>query len=243
MSWIIAPIGDVEAMPESTHIADSPRALVEGRRLDQPTFHALYEAMPPGTRAELINGVVLMPSPVGPAHGRAQFPTIAWLSSYVENTPGVEGMDNTSTALGLKSEPQPDVLLRILPEYGGRTQTDRRFVLGVPELLVEVAHTSRYTDLGPKLEDYERAGVLEYIVLALEPDEVFWFVLREGRFMDLPLGADGIYRSEVFPGLWLDPNALIAGDTRRLRAVLDLGFGTPEHAQFVARLARARSER
>ncbi len=31
-----------------------PRMLVEGQRLDQPTFHALYEAMPPGTRAELI---------------------------------------------------------------------------------------------------------------------------------------------------------------------------------------------
>jgi hypothetical protein len=60
--------------------------------------------------------------------------------------------------------------------------------------------------------------------------------------MDLPLGADGIYRSHVFPGLWLDPIALIVGDTRRLRAVLDLGFGTPEHAQFVARLARARSD-
>jgi len=153
-------------MSERSLVIDPSRALVEGQRLDQPTFHALYEAMPPGTRAELINGVVLMPSPVGPAHGRAQFPTIAWLSYYVENTPGVEGMDNTSTALGSKSEPQPDVLLRILPEYGGRTQTDRRFVQGVPELLVEVAHTSRYTDLGPKFEDYERAQVLEYVVLA-----------------------------------------------------------------------------
>jgi hypothetical protein len=118
MNWIIMPKGDVEAMSDSTHIADSPRTIVEGRRLDQPTFHALYEAMPPGIRAELINGVVLMPSPVGTAHGRAQFPAIAWLSYYVENTPGVEGMDNTSTALGLKSEPQPDVLLRVLPLAG-----------------------------------------------------------------------------------------------------------------------------
>jgi Uma2 family endonuclease len=230
-------------MSESVRIADLPRALVEGQRLDQPTFHSLYEAMPPGTRAELINGLVLMPSPAGPPHGRVHFPTIAWLSYYVENTPGVEGLDNTSTAMGLKSEPQPDVLLRILSEYGGRTQTDRRFVEGVPELLVEVAHASRYTDLGPKLEDYERVGSLEYIVVALEPDEVFWFVLRNARFMDLPLGADGIFRSAVFPGLWLDPNALIAGDTRRLRAVLDLGLGTPEHADFVARLARARGDR
>ena len=113
--------------------------------------------------------------------------------------------------LGLKSEPQPDAQLRILSEYGGRTQADRRFVRGVPELLVEVSHTSRYTDLGPKFEDYERVGVLEYVVRAIEPDEVLWFVLREGRFIELPPGPDGIYRSEVFPGLWLDPEALFGG--------------------------------
>jgi Uma2 family endonuclease len=217
-----------------------PRTLVEGQRLDQRTFHALYEAMPPGTRAELINGVVLMPSPVGPPHGRAHFPTIAWLSYYVENTPGVEGMDNTSTVMGLKSEPQPDALLRIVSECGGRTHADQRFVHGVPELLVEVAHTSRYTDLGPKFEDSERVGVLEYVVRAIGPDEAYWFVLRGGRFVDLPPGPDGIFRSEVFPGLWLDQAALLAGDTRRLRAVLDLSCATPEHAAFVAQLAAAR---
>jgi len=240
---MIAPNGDVDAMSQSTRIAEPPNALVEGQRLDQPTFHWLYEAMPPGTRAELINGVVRMPSPVGPAHGRTHFPTIAWLSYYVENTPGLEGLDNTSTAMGQKSEPQPDVMLRILSEYRGRTQADQQLVRGVPELLGEIAHTSRYTDLGPKLEDYERAGVLEYIVVALEPDQVFWFVLRDGHFMDLPPGPDGIHRSEVFPGLWLEPKALFAGDTRRLRAVVDLGLTTPEHAEFVERLARARSER
>src|SRR5262249_5893827 len=199
----------------------------------------LYEAMPPGTRAELMNGVVLMPSPVGPSHGRAQIRTGAWLIYYEENTPGIEALDNTSTALGLKSEPQPDALLRILPEYGGRTRTDRRFVEGVPELLVEVSHTTRYTDLGPKFEDYERVGVLEYVVRLIEPDEVLWFVLRRGRFVDLEPGPDGFYRSEVFPGLWLDPLALLAGGTRRLRAVLDLGCATPDHAGFVAQLAAA----
>ena len=74
---------------------------------------------------------------------------------------------------------------------------------------------------------------------ALEPNDVLWFVLRKGHFVDLPPGADGIYRSEAFPGLWLDPQALIAGDTRSLRAVLDLGCATPEHAEFVASLASA----
>jgi Putative restriction endonuclease len=225
-------------MPEPVSIVELSRGLIEGQRLSQLAFHSLYEAMPPGTRAELINGVVLMPSPVGPPHGRAHVPTMVWLSYYQENTPGVEALDNTSAVLGLKSEPQPDGLLRILSEYGGRTHADQRFVHGVPELLVEVAHASRYSDLGPKFDDYERVGVQEYIVHALEPNDVLWFVLTKGHFVDLPPGADGIYRSQAFPGLWLDPQALIRGDTRRLRTVLDLGFATPEHAEFVARLAK-----
>ncbi len=216
------------------------RALVEGQRLDRRAFHALYETMPPGIRAELINGVVLMPSPVGPAHALAHIPTIVWASYYVENTLGVQTLDNPSTAMGLKSEPQPDVLIRILAECGGQTRMDRRFIDGVPELIIEVSHTSRYTDLGPKFDDYERVGVLEYIVRAIEPDEIHWFVLRKGRFVDLEPGPDGIYRSEVFPGLWLDPAALLAGDTRRLRDTVNLGCAAPEHAAFVARLAAAR---
>jgi hypothetical protein len=218
----------------------SPPRLVEGQRLDQPEFHRRYEAMPPETRAELIGGVVFMPSPVGPEHGRAHVPALVWLSYYEENTPGVEALDNTSTALGPRSEPQPNAQLRILRECGGRTETDRRLVRGVPELLVEVSHATRYTDLGPKLDDYERAGVFEYIVRALEPDEVLWHVLHEGRLVPLPPDPDELYRSRAFPGLWLDPAALLVRDTRRLRAVLDQGLATPEHAAFVARLAAAR---
>jgi hypothetical protein len=138
--------------------------------------------------------------------------------------------------LGLKSEAQPDALLRIVAAGAGRTTADRRFVHGVPELLVEVSHTSRFTDLGPKFEDYERVGVLEYVVRSIEPDEVYWFVLRNGRFVDLTPGSDGIYRSEIFPGLWLDPTALLARDIRTLQAVVDRGCATPEHALFLARL-------
>jgi Uma2 family endonuclease len=217
--------------------------LVAGQRLGQATFHTRYEAMPPGTRAELINGVVSMPSPAGEEHCEAQCPIIAWLCYYRENTPGVQVLDNASTLLGPRSEPQPDALLRIRPDCGGRTRSGSRFVLGAPELVVEVAHTSRYTDLGPKLEDYERAGVQEYVVRALDPDEVFWHYLSEGLYALVEPDADGLIRSRVFPGLWLDPQALLDYDTRRLREVIDLGRATPEHAQFVARLAEARAAR
>jgi Uma2 family endonuclease len=217
---------------------EAPSTLFEGQRLDQPTFHALYEAMPPETRAELIDGVVYLPSPLGRDHGRAHFPVIAWLSSFVENTPGIEGLDNATAILGWKSETQPDALLRVLPECGGRTRDEEGYVHGAPELIVEVSKATRYVDLGPKKLDYERAGVLEYVVRAIEPDQIFWFGQEHGVLVQRSMGDDGFYRSTAFPGLWLDPSALLRGDTRRLRAVVELGCATADHAAFVATLAR-----
>jgi Uma2 family endonuclease len=228
-------------MSQRVPVIDPPRVLVEGQRLDQPKFHALYEAMPSGTRAELINGVVYMPSPVGLEHGEAHVPVIIWLDYYAEQTPGVRVLDNATIILGWKSEPQPDGMLRILPECGGRTWNERGIVHGAPELVVEVAKATRYIDLGPKLDDYERAGVLEYVVRAVDPDEIFWFGQEQGELVPRSIGEDGLYRSSVFPGLWLDPQALLDCNRTRLRAVLDLGCATPEHATFVARLAGART--
>ena len=203
-------------MSERTQVVAPPRTLVEGQRLDQPTFHALYEVMPPGARAELIDGIVYMPSPVGLAHGFAQVPVIMWLGQYREDTSGVQVLDNATTILGWKSEPQPDCLLRMLPDFGGRTSDEHGFVVGSPELVVEVAKATRYVDLGPKLAEYERAGVLEYVVRAFDPDEILWFTQEQGVLIQRPVDEDGLYRSTVFPGLWLDPQALIRGDTRRL---------------------------
>ena len=159
-----------------------------------------------------------------------QVPVIVWLSYYAENTPGIEAMDSATTIIGWKSEPQPDGLLRILPEYGGRTWNEGGSVHGAPELVVEVAKATRYVDFGPKLDDYQRAGVTEYVVLAIEPDEICWYNLDQGTLVQQPIGDGGLYRSTVFPGLWLDPVGVFSGDTRRLRATVDMGCATREHA-------------
>ncbi len=214
--------------------------LVEGQRLDQPTFHARYEAMPPGTRAELVNGVVSMPSPVGSDHARSVVPLVVWLDRYAENTPGVEVLDNATVILGWRNEPQPDLTLRVLPDRGGQTRDEAGYVAGPPEMVVEISRSTRYVDLGPKFEEYERAGIQEYVVHAGDPDEVLWHVLNGGRFVAVAPGEDGLYHSRVFPGLWLDPVALLAGDRAAVRGALDRGLASPEHAEFVARLAAGR---
>ena len=213
--------------------------LTAGERLDAETFHSRYEAMPPSTRAELIGGVVYMTSPLFWDHGGSGRIAAGWLLHYQRYTPGVRGEENASVLLGQGSEAQPDHTLRIRPDHGGLTRHEQGYIVGPPELVVEVASSSRRFDLGPKKDDYERAGVPEYLVLALDPDEVFWFVLRAGRFERLAAGADGVYRSGVFPGLWLDPAAIFGEDLPRLFAALDLGLASPEHAAFVGRLAEA----
>jgi len=225
----------------STVTRVSTPVLVEGEHLDQPEFHRRYEAMPPGIKAELIDGVVYMPSPLGFDHGDSHTATVYWLGHYESETPGTQASDNATIILGRRSEPQPDASLRIRPEFGGRTSHDGGYIRGAPELIVEVAKSSRYIDLGPKLGDYDRAGVPEYVVRALDPDDLLWFRRVDGSLARVSPYEDGIYRSEVFPGLWLDPLALFSGDLRRLRQVVDQGVATPEHAAFVAKLAQNRA--
>jgi len=83
--------------------------------------------------------------------------------------------------------------------------------------------------------------VLEYIVVSRDPDAVLWFERCDDRLEPLPPGPDGIFRSQVFPGLWLDPGALFADDMDRLVATLEQGLAMPEHTDFVAHLAARRA--
>ena len=110
-------------------------------------------------------------------------------------------------------------------------------------MVVEIARSSRSYDLKEKKADYERAGVLEYLVVELDPNRIHWFVRRGKHFKRLSPGPDGIYRSTVFPGLWLDAQSLFAEDRPRLIEVLEQGLATPEHAAFVAKLAAAGASR
>ncbi len=217
---------------------------IAGQRLERPTFHARYKAMSPDTRAELVGGVVSMPSPMRRDHAVEGHIVSGWLFHYERHTSGVKGASGATVLLDNAGEPQPDALLHVVPELGGQASVDAEgYITGAPELVVEIARASRSFDLGPKRDDYERAGVRdEYLVVELDPDRIHWFVHRGDRFEDVRAGADGIVRSEVFPGLWLDPVAIYHEDLDRLIGVLEQGLGAPEHAAFVARLTADRSE-
>lgn len=220
-----------------------PPALVvpplrDGDRMDVAEFERRWGATPEVTKAELIDGVVHM-APVSAAHGVPHFNFNTWLGLYQLRTPGTEGADNTSVRVGPRNMPQPDILLRVLESHGGRSRVGAGGLIeGGPELVAEVSHTTADHDLGAKRDVYRRLGVQEYIVWRVEDRAVDWFVLRGDVYFPLAPGPDGVVRSEVFPGLWLNPAALIAGDAAALLRTAQEGHGSPEHAAFVQELGR-----
>jgi len=215
--------------------------LEAGDRLTRDEFERRYELMPHLKKAELIEGVVYMPSPVSAdGHGVPHASFTTWLGVYWSATPGVEVGDNTTVRLDLDNEPQPDDYLRILPEYGGQSGDSGGYIDGAPELVVEVAASSASYDLHDKMNSYRRNGVCEYVVWRVWDREIDWFFLREGLYERLVPNADGVFQSQVFPGLWLDARALISQKLAHVIEVLQKGLSDPEHAEFVAKLEKAK---
>jgi Uma2 family endonuclease len=213
--------------------------LENGDRLDQPTFHVRYEHMPEDCRAELIGGIVYMASPQKVPHGETQLLVVRWLDEYAEATPGTKALLNSTQILGPESEPEPDACLFITTECGGQVYVDEDdYLHGAPELIVEVSSSTESIDLHRKKYDYQKAGVPEYVVLALRMQQVFWFVRQRGKYKEVPLPADGIFRSRGFAGLWLEAEALLRHRRQGVLAALRQGLATPEHAAFLAKLAK-----
>jgi Uma2 family endonuclease len=212
--------------------------LENGDRLTRAEFERRYEAMPDLKKAELIEGVVYMGSPVrARKRGGPHAAIITWLGSFWAATPGVLVFDNATIRLDLDNEPQPDVALLIDPARGGQARiSDDDYIEGAPELVVEIASSSVSFDLHDKLRVYRRNGVREYLTWRVLDDALDWRILREGQYEPLTPDDRGRLRSEVFPGLWLDPAALLRGDLNAVLAALGAGTASPEHAAFVDRL-------
>lgn len=226
---------------EATAVSGTPMlmipALEAGDQLTRAEFERRYEAMPGRKKAELIDGVVYMPSPVSMRHSNPQSKMTYLLVAYESATPGTQIGDNATVRLDHDNEPQPDGLLRIETQCGGQSRLGTgEFVEGPPEMIVEIASSTVSFDLHAKLNVYRRTGVLEYVVWRVQDADIDWFVLREGRYDRLSPDEAGVFCSEVFPGFWLDRTAALRGDAAAMLATLQRGIATPEHAAFVARL-------
>lgn len=215
--------------------------LFNGDRLSQKEFHRRYELCPPGFKAELIGGIVYMPSPVRLPHGYYQADLLEIFKIYKRRTLGVDVSGEASIILGDKSEPQPDAFVQLLPEYQGQSfMNEDQYAVGAPELVGEISHSTIAIDLGQKKVDYERAGVQEYLVVCIAEQEIRWFNFPSRR--QIKADKDGILKSIFFPGLWIDEAALLARNTARCVAVIRHGLASREHTEFVARLKRIRKK-
>jgi Uma2 family endonuclease len=209
--------------------------LYNGDRRTQAEFHRLYETAPDDARFELVGGVVYMASPLRRVHALYHADLSAALASYVRKTPGIELLDNATVILGEESEPQPDLLVRILSEFGGQSkENEDGYIEGAPELVAEIAHSTRAIDMHQKRTDYAQTGVKEYLVLCIAEPELHWFDFKSRRAVEPDAG--GIHRSRVFPGLWIDTPALLGRRSSRLQQMTKRGIASPEHATFVKRL-------
>lgn len=217
-----------------------------GDKVAQSEFHQAYSAMPEVFKAELIGGMVFEPSPLSLEHSDINGLLIAAFLAYASRSRALQVGDNATVILSPEDEVQPDAFLRVLPEYGGRSKNTSRkdpkisrkalkYVKGAPELVVEVAQSSRAIDLHFKKERYRLAGVLEYLVVCLDPERVHWFSMSTGK--ELACRFD-IFRSKAFPGLWIDGKALLECDYTALMETVAAGMHSAEYASFLERLSR-----
>jgi len=219
--------------------------LREGDRLNSKEFLRRWEAMPALKWAELIDGIVyIMSSPLGLPHGNDDVKIGAWLWLYSDATPGCDVGSNATWVMGPDDVPQPDLFLRILPDYGGQSSETGRgpYGKGAPELIVEITGSTYSRDLGVKLELYRRTGVREYLSVLLSTEQVVWRELVRGRYREIKPDEDGLIRSHVFPGLWLDPEA-VWNRKKSIRKAVEKGIASAEHTAFVGRLAASHRSR
>ena len=214
--------------------------LEAGDHLTRAEFEQRYARQPDVKKAELIEGVVYMPSPVHlQKHATPHLHLVLWIGTYQAATPGTAAADNATVRLDADNQPQPDVLLYVLPECGGRIRiSEDDYLEGAPEWIGEVASSTASYDLHSKRNAYRRNQVGEYLVVLPRQREVRWFELQADRY-ELLVEQDGILRSRRFPGLWLNVPALLAGDAAAILDTLRAGVNSPEHAEFVSRLQNA----
>jgi Uma2 family endonuclease len=216
--------------------SQSPRILrlENGDRLTRAEFERRYQGMPDVKKAELIEGIVYMASPVrARRHGRPHAAMMGWLSDYWVATAGVDLLDNPTVRLDGENEPQPDACLRIEARCGGRSRiSDDDYIEGPPELMVEIAASSASYDLHDKKRAYQRNGVQEYVVWRVENRTIDWFVLQDGLYVKLEVDEDGLLRSRVFPGLWLAVAELIEDDLIGVMERGRMGLESAEYLEF-----------
>src|SRR5579862_7919874 len=235
-------IKKAELIDGIVYIPDSPcpHLLQTGDHMDRDEFMRRYEQCPEIKKAELIDGVVfVMASPVRVnQHAGPDGSVQAWAHVYASATPGVRHATNATIYLG-EGAVQPDATLFIDKQNGGSAAVNEEGYLdGPPEFVAEISASTKSLDMHKKLEKYRSARVQEFFDWQTEERAWSWFQLVNGAYVPLAADKNGIVRSRILPGLWLDTKALLKFDSAKVLRVLQRGLKSAEHMAFVRALRR-----
>ncbi len=238
MSYEVVSEKKVKAISQRNNGKEKIPPLENGDRLTRIEFERRYEAMPEKIKAELIEGVVYMASPVritnhAKPHGRI----MGWLFNYCAATEGVDFGDNSTVRLDYDNQPQPDAVLYVKEEFGGNSYiSSDDYLEGSPELVVEIASSTVSYDTTENKKIYRRNRFKEYIIWRVADKEIDWFSLQNEEYAALQPDKNGIIESRFFGGLRLNIEAMLADDLQKVLADLQKGLQSKKHKEFVKTL-------
>ncbi|RYZ60739.1 MAG: Uma2 family endonuclease [Chitinophagaceae bacterium] len=161
---------------------------MEGAYIHPPkTMLEVFENLPEGTLAQLINNQIYMsPSPSN-SHQKVLDKVYRQLGNFVEEMQlGETRVAPFDVFLNQKNAFQPDI---IFIANQNLHNIKERGLFGAPDLVIEIlSPATRRFDKGEKKEVYERSGVKEYWMIDPADKTAEGFILQDGVFTSLPGG-------------------------------------------------------
>ncbi len=180
-----------------------------GQKLTFEEFLRCYD----GQHAELVDGEVILVSPISLRHDRVSFFLRSLIEGYLEERP--QGVfvqaPFTMRLVGRAHGREPDLMF-IRKEHLDRLKTN--YVEGPADLVIEIiSPESNDRDRGEKFREYEAAGILEYWIIDPTRNEALFYHLdSDGKYRRLEVDAQGDLPSVELQGfrlhvatLWQDP--------------------------------------
>jgi len=172
------------------------------------------------TDAEWVDGEVVWMSPISGEHQRMGRFLLRLFSEFLDERDLGElryERFQMKTAPDLPGR-EPDILFVANAHLSRLKET---YLEGPGDLVVEiVSPESRERDTEEKFREYEQGGVPEYWIIDLELKQAEFYQLGEdAAYHRMPIDDDGLFRSEVLPGLWLRVDWLWQDPLPRVRAI------------------------
>jgi Uma2 family endonuclease len=175
------------------------------RHKSQPervTFEQFCDLIHEDQKADLIKGVIYMQSPPSDLHEALFAFLFPLLVNYVRHKRlGIARGSRSAARIGEHDGPEPDIMF-ISKER--QHIVKQAYVDGAPDLIVEIISPSTaHLDRVKKKNQYAECGVREYWMIDPNRQTAEFSRNHEGKWVPMPITAEGVFYSVVVPGFWL----------------------------------------